>query len=164
MTKVEYVYTKPEATRAPPRKSRRKLVEVAAFVAIMTVSAYLLFVYKVIPSGGQNENSNQTLTNKTFRSGNDTFTIPSLPPDYKKSDALNYIRNNSAPELAKAESMCTSQFGGNWVNILDAMGCYNMQGFSTEYCSNELIQTLVSLCNQMDGESECSSDHVVCSV
>lgn len=163
MTKVEYVYSSSEATQAKPRRSRRRLVEVVALIAVLAVTAYFLFVYKVIPSEGQNNTSNNT-PNETFESDNETFTLPSLPSNYKKSDALDYVRNTSASDMAKAESMCTSQFNGNWVNTLDAIGCYNMQGFSTDYCNSDLIQSLVNICNQIEGQPECSSDNVVCSV
>lgn len=164
MPEVEYVYTKPEEP-STPKKSHKKLIETLVFLAIMSIVAYFLFSYRSNNSGGQNGTpGNQTFINKTFTSDNETFTITSVPSEYKGSEGLNYIRNNSVLELTKAISLCTDMFGGEWVDTLDAMGCYNMQGFSIDYCSRDLIQTLVSLCNQINGKPECSANHVVCAV
>jgi hypothetical protein len=161
MTEVEYVYTRPAQTK----KSLNKL-EVLIFVVIVIASAYFLFFYKGNNINNQNSNasSNQTFINKTYTVDNENFTITSLPSVYKKSEGLDYLRNHSAAEIAKAKSLCTDMLKGEWIDTIDVMGCNNMQGFSTDFCSRDIIQTLVSLCNQINGNPECSIDKVVCSV
>jgi hypothetical protein len=90
--------------------------------------------------------------------------MPSIPPEYKGSEGLDYVRNNSASELDKAKSLCTDIFKGDWIDTLDAIGCYNMQGFSTDYCNMDIIQTLVILCHKINGDFECSTDKIACGV
>jgi hypothetical protein len=156
MPKVEYVYTKPVKTK----KSNKKL-EVLIFL-IIAISAYFLFVYK----GNQNFTSNETFnqTNKTFTYGNKTFTITSIPSEYKGSKGLDYIRNNSALELAEAKSLCIDLLNGEWVDTSNALGCYNMKDFSIVFCERDIIKTLISLCNQINGNPDCSTNQVICSV
>lgn len=155
MSEVEYVYTKPEE---PPKKSHGKLIEILVLLVILVIATYFI-IYEVNNSSNQNSASN-----KTFTIGDETFTIISIPSKYKGSEGLDYIRNNSASELARAKSACIDKFKGGWLDTLDAMGCYNMQDFSMDYCSEDIIQTLVNRCNQINGNPDCSTYQVTCTV
>jgi len=88
----------------------------------------------------------------------------SIPPEYKGSEGLDYIRKNRASDLAQAKNLCTSQFKGNWVDSANEIGCYNMQGFSTYYCYTSTIQNIVNLCKSIGGNPICSSNQASCSV
>ena len=153
MPEVEYVYTKPEE---PPKKSHGKLIGILVLLVILVIATYFI-IY------GVNNNQNPT-SNRTFTIGDETFTIISIPSKYKGSEGLDYIRNNSALELARAKSACTDKFKGGWLDTLDVIGCYNMQDFSMDYCSEDIIQTLVSRCNQINGNPDCSAYQVTCTV
>lgn len=161
MPEVEYVYTKPIETK----KSHKKPIEVLVLLVIIVIVACFLFNSNI-----NNNSNNQNLTagnrtyNNTYTVGDETYTLPSIPPEYKGSEGLDYVRNNSAPELGKAKSMCIDIFKGDWIDTLDAIGCYNMRGFSTDYCSMDVIQAIVILCNRISGTPECSITHVVCGV
>ena len=91
-------------------------------------------------------------------------TQPTIPPGTTGSAGLDYIRENYASGLAQAKSLCTSQFKGTWTDNSNTIGCYNMQGFNTVYCSTDTIQNLVILCNSIGGNSVCSSTQASCSV
>ena len=153
-----YVYTKPLGTKKSPKK-----LEVLIFLIIIVVSAYILFLSnKLNIKGNQNSTSgNETANNQTPI--NETIII-SIPSDYKGSEGLDYVRTNYSSELEKAKSLCTDSFKGDWIDTLDGMGCYNMQGFSTSYCNENIIQSLVSLCNKINGSPDCSTDKVICSI
>jgi hypothetical protein len=86
------------------------------------------------------------------------------PSGLKGSAGLDYIRKNYASGLAQAQSLCTGQFKGRWVDSSTSIGCYDMQGFNTEYCSTDVIQNLVKSCNSIAGNPVCSSTEASCSV
>ena len=88
----------------------------------------------------------------------------SVPSQYKGSEGLDYIRKNYASGLSQAKVLCTGQFKGQWVDSSSEIGCNNMQGFSTAYCSVDVIQNLVNLCNSIGGSPTCSSTEASCSV
>jgi len=88
----------------------------------------------------------------------------SIPPEYKGSQGLNYIRNNYASDLAQARSLCVNQFKGNWVDNSNERGCLNMQGFSSYYCYTSAIQNIVNLCNSIGANPICSSNQASCTV
>ena len=88
----------------------------------------------------------------------------SVPEEYQGSQGLDYLRQNYASQLSQARALCTSQFKGTWVDSSSEIGCHNMQGFSTFYCSLDIIQDLVNLCNSIGGNSVCSSTQASCSV
>jgi hypothetical protein len=91
-------------------------------------------------------------------------STPTVPSEYQGSEGLDYIRENYASELAQARSLCTGQFNGNWVDNSNAIGCYDMQGFSTYFCSMDVIQNLVSTCRSIGGNPTCSSTQASCTV
>lgn len=101
--------------------------------------------------------------NKNFlsRQSNNEYTIPS---EYKGQEGLNYIKQNYASQLSQARSLCAGQFKGNWVDSSNSVGCYNMQGFSTLYCSTDAIKSLIETCSSIGGSSSCSSSQLSCSV
>jgi len=88
----------------------------------------------------------------------------SIPSEYKGQEGLNYIRQNYASQLSQARSLCTSQFKGNWVDSSNSLGCYSMQGFSTLYCSTDVIKNLIETCKSIGGSSTCSTSQLSCSV
>jgi len=157
MTEIEYVYTRPKK----PRKQNKKL-ESIIFLIILVITAYFLF-FKDIDWSSQNKPANVTI-NKTFVYENETYQIITVPPEYKKAAGLDYIRNKSAAEIEKAKSLCTDMLGGSWVDTENAMGCYNMKYFVTAFCNRDIIKTLMSLCEEINGNSECLTDRIVCSV
>jgi hypothetical protein len=112
-------------------------------IIIIVLAAYFLYVNR----------------NKT--SGNQTYTIP---PEYKGTEGLDYIRKNYTTELAQARNLCISQFKGDWADSSNTIGCYNMQGFSTSYCNMDIIQNIVKLCNSIGGNPICSSTQASCTV
>jgi len=151
-----YVYTKPIKNKKSPKK-----LEVLIFLIVIAVSAYILFFSNRLNT---EDNRNSTLDNKTNQiSANDILTI-SIPSDYKGSQGLDYVRSNYSSYAEKAKNLCTDSFKGDWIDTLDGMGCYNMQSFSTSYCNESIIQSLVSLCNKINGSPDCSSDKVICSI
>ena len=87
-----------------------------------------------------------------------------VPPEYKGSEGLDYIRKTYASELSQARSLCTNQFKGNWVDSSNNLGCYDMQGFSSSYCNMDIINNLINLCKSIGGSSTCSSTQASCSV
>ena len=87
-----------------------------------------------------------------------------VPQEYKGSEGLDYIRRNYASELQQARSLCTNQFNGNWVDSSTSIGCYNMQGFSENYCNIDIIKNLESLCISINGSPVCSSTQASCSI
>jgi len=99
--------------------------------------------------------------NKTSTSNNQTYSIP---PEYKGTQGLEYVKKQYSSQLSQAKSLCSSQFKGNWVDTLNSIGCYNMQGFSTSYCGFDVIQNLVKLCNSIGGNPVCSSTQASCTV
>jgi hypothetical protein len=157
MTEIEYVYTRSKKT-----KKQNKKLESIIFLIILVITAYFLF-FKDIDWSSQNKPANVTI-NKTFVYENETYQIITVPPEYKKAAGLDYIRNNSAAEIEKAKSLCTDMLGGNWVDTENAMGCYNMKYFVTAFCDRDIIKTLMSLCEEINGNSECLADRIVCSV
>jgi len=98
--------------------------------------------------------------NKLFKSN----TTPSVPPEYKGTAGLDYLKKQYGSSLSQARSLCTSQFKGNWVDTSNSIGCYNMQGFSTAYCSMDIIHNLISLCNSIGGSATCSINQASCNV
>ena len=96
-----------------------------------------------------------------YKADDQTFTVP---PEYKGSEGLEYIRTQYETELTQARSLCISQFKGNWVDSSNTIGCYDMQGFSTYYCGIGIIQDLVNLCNSIGGNPTCSSTQASCTV
>jgi hypothetical protein len=148
MTEIEYVYTKP--------KKQNKKLESIIFLIILVIAAYFLFNGIVW--------SNQNKPAKTFVYENETYKIVTVPPEYKKAAGLDYIRNNSAAEIEKANSLCTYMLGGNWVDMENAMGCYNMKYFVTAFCDRDIIKTLTDMCEEINGNSECLTDRIACSV
>ena len=157
MTEIEYVYTKP----AKAKKQNRKL-ESIIFLIILVIAAYFLF-FKDNNWSSQNKPANVTIS-KTFVYENKTYNIVTVPPEYKGTAGLDYLRNNSPAEIEKAKSLCTNLLGGNWMNTKNSMGCYNMKYFVTAFCDRDIIKTLVSLCEEINGTTECLTDKVVCSV
>lgn len=156
MPEVEYVYTRP--------KKQNKKLESIILLIILAIAAYFLFFNKGNYNlGNGNSTANETAINQTIVIGNETLII-SIPPGYKGPQGLDYIRNNSASTLATAKSLCTDLFKGDWVDALDAIGCYNMQGFSIDYCSMDAIQSVVSLCNKIKGNPDCSPTQIACAV
>ena len=95
---------------------------------------------------------------------NDVSSNQTAPSGLKGSAGLDYIRKNYASGLAQAQSLCTGQFKGRWVDSSTSIGCYDMQGFNTAYCSTDVVQNLVKLCNSIAGGSTCSSTETSCSV
>jgi len=95
--------------------------------------------------------------NKT--TGNKNYEIP---PEYKGSEGLNYIRKHYASELAQVRSLCINQFKGDWVDTSNDIGCYNMQGFSSSYCNMDIIKNLENLCKSIGGNPTCSSTQTSC--
>ena len=88
----------------------------------------------------------------------------SVPPEYKGSEGLDYVKRQYSSQLSQAQSLCISQFKGNWVDASNSIGCYNMQGFSTSYCGFDVIQNIVKLCNLIGGNPICSSTQASCTV
>ena len=157
MTEIEYVYTRPKKT-----KKQNKKLESIIFLIILVIAAYFLF-FKDIDWSSQNKPANVTIS-KTFVYENETYKIVTVPPEYKKAAGLDYIRNNSAAEIEKAKSLCTDMLGGSWVDTENSMGCYNMKYFVTVFCGRNIIKTLAILCEEINGNSECLTDRIVCSV
>jgi len=91
-------------------------------------------------------------------SSNQSNTVPS------GTAGLEYLKKQYASDLAKAQSLCSSQFKGNWVDTSNSIGCYSMQGFSTYYCGVDVIQNLVNVCKSIGGTPTCSSTQASCSV
>ena len=91
-------------------------------------------------------------------------TQPTVPTGVTGSAGLDYIRKNYGSGLVQAQSLCTSQFKGTWMDNSNTIGCYDMQGFNTAYCNTDTIQNLVDLCNSIGGNSVCSSTQASCSV
>lgn len=151
MTEIEYVYTKP--------KKQNKKLEIIIFLIILVIAACFLFNVIAWTLGPAN-----VTINKTFAYENETYKIVTVPPEYKKAAGLDYIRNNSAAEIEKANSLCTYMLGGNWVDTESAMGCYNMEYFVTAFCDRDIIKTLTDLCEEINGNSECLTDRIACSV
>ena len=112
-----------------------------------------------------NENSSEDSVNyQTYTLGNETFTIPTVPPEYKGTEGLDYIRENSASDLEKAKSFCTVQFKGSWNDTSNEIGCHGMQGFYTLYCNFDIIQDLANLCTKINGNFICSTTKMTCIV
>jgi len=88
----------------------------------------------------------------------------SVPTQYKGSEGLDYIRKNYASGLSQAKSLCVGQFKGEWTDSSSEIGCQNMQGFSTYYCSFDIIKNLVKMCISIGGSPICSSTQAICSV
>jgi purine-cytosine permease-like protein len=99
-----------------------------------------------------------------YKGGSSSKQSYSVPSQYKGSEGLDYIRKNYASGLSQAKSLCIGQFKGQWVDSSSEIGCNNMQGFSTSYCSVDVIQNLVKLCNSIGGSPTCSSTEASCSV
>ncbi|NIM46969.1 MAG: hypothetical protein GTN40_02300 [Candidatus Aenigmarchaeota archaeon] len=87
-----------------------------------------------------------------------------VPPEYKGSEGLDYIRKTYASELSQARSLCINQFKGNWVDTSNNLGCYDMQGFSSSYCNMEIINNIINLCKLIEGSPICSSTQASCTV
>jgi len=101
--------------------------------------------------------------NKNFLSSRSTSKY-SIPPEYMGQEGLNYIKQNYASQLSQAQSLCTSQFKGNWIDSSNSIGCYNMQGFSTLYCSTDFIKSLIETCSSIGGSPACTSSQISCTV
>lgn len=101
---------------------------------------------------------------KQGNTSDSSASTPTVPSEYQGSEGLNYIRENYASELSQARSLCTSQFNGNWVDNSNTIGCYDMEGFSTAFCSIDVIQNLVSTCRSIGGNPTCSSTQASCTV
>jgi len=99
--------------------------------------------------------------NKTGTSSSQTYSIP---PEYRGSAGLEYVKRQYSSQLSQARSLCTGQFKGNWMDSSNSLGCYNMQGFSTYYCGMNIIKNLENLCRSIGGSSTCSSNQASCSV
>ena len=99
--------------------------------------------------------------NKTGTSNNQTYSVP---PEYRGTQGLDYVKRQYSSQLSQAKNLCTSQFKGNWVDNSNSLGCYNMQGFSSYYCSMDIIKNLVNLCKSIGGSSTCSSNQASCTV
>jgi len=87
-----------------------------------------------------------------------------VPPEYRGVEGLEYIKNERPAELTQAKYLCENQFKGNWVNTASNIGCYNMVGFSEQYCNLGEIKNLVNLCNSIGGTPICSSTQASCTV
>jgi len=98
---------------------------------------------------------------KNNTENNQSYTVP---PEYRGSEGLDYIREHYASELAQARSLCINQFKGDWIDTSNDLGCYNMQGFSSSYCNMDIINNLVNLCKSIGGNPSCSSTQASCSV
>lgn len=99
-----------------------------------------------------------------YHGGSSSSQSYSVPSNYTGSEGLDYIRKNYSTGLAQVQTLCTGQFKGEWVDSSSEIGCQNMQGFSTSYCSLSVIQNLVNLCNSIGGSPVCSSTQASCSV
>lgn len=88
----------------------------------------------------------------------------SVPPEYKGSEGLDYIRRTRSGDLVQAKALCTSQFKGSWVDNSNSIGCYNMQGFSDYYCGMDILKNLANLCNSIEGNPTCTSTQASCTV
>lgn len=161
MVKIEYVYEKP----VEAKRSYKKLVAVLVLVIAIAIIAGFLYtnIYwdKVIDN--KNDTDNQNNYNNPENQYYEGLNI-TIPPEYKGVAGLDYVRRNYAPSMEKAKSLCTGQFKGDWRDTSTEMGCYDMQGFLTLFCGAETIQSLVNLCNYINGNSTCSSKQVSCSV
>jgi len=87
-----------------------------------------------------------------------------VPPEYKGSEGLDYIRKTYASELSQARGLCINQFKGNWVDTSNNLGCYDMQDFSSYYCNMDILTNLVNLCKSIGGDPTCSSTQASCTV
>jgi hypothetical protein len=87
-----------------------------------------------------------------------------VPPEYRGTAGLDYLKRNYAPSLSQAQSLCTSQFKGNWIDTSNTIGCYNMKGFSTAYCSIDIVRNLENTCNSIGGSAICSINQASCTV
>jgi hypothetical protein len=160
MPEVEYAYTEPiEKTK---KHKISKKIQILILFVIAAIVAYFLFFYNA--SIGQGYNGNYTSANKTFTYNGNNYTVISVPPGYNGSKGLDYIRNNSASEVAEAKTLCTDLLNGVWTDNSTTIGCYSMKDFSTDFCDRGIIKTLVSLCNQINGSYECLTDRIICSV
>jgi hypothetical protein len=168
MVKIEYVYEKPVETK----KSYKKLFIVLVLVIAIAIIAGFLYTNNFWNSvGHKNNTDNQTFTNDQ---NNTEYNNPenqyyedlniTIPPEYKGVEGLDYVRRNYAPIMEKAKSLCTDKFKGEWRDTSTEMGCYDMHGFLTLYCGAEAIQSLMNLCNSINGISTCSTNQVSCSV
>jgi hypothetical protein len=89
-------------------------------------------------------------------------TSKSTPVNLQGTEGLQQIKNNRASDLDYARNLCVSQFQGSWVNNQNEVGCYNMVGFSSNYCS--MMQDIINQCNSIGGNVVCTSTQASCSV
>ncbi len=158
MVKIEYVYEKPVETK----KSYKKLVVVLVLVIVIAIVA--IFLYTNVNWNNFVGNKNNTDYNNSENQDYKDYENITIPPEYKGTAGLDYVRRNYVSSMDRAKSLCTDRFKGEWIDTLNEMGCYNMQGFLTLYCGAETIQNLINLCNSINGNPTCSSNQVSCSV
>lgn len=116
----------------------------------------IIFIIVVLAAYYLSTNKGSGTTNNI--KSNQSSTIP------EGTQGLDYLKRQYASQLPQAQSLCSSQFKGNWVDNSNSIGCYNMQGFSTFYCGADTIKNLINLCNSIGGNSVCSSTQASCTV
>jgi hypothetical protein len=99
-----------------------------------------------------------------FLNASNQKNTSTVPTDYKGKAGLDYLKQHYSSGLAQAKSLCASQFKGTWTDSANSIGCYNMKGFSTYYCSMDYIKGLIDLCREISGNPVCSSTQASCSV
>jgi hypothetical protein len=172
MAEEIYVYSNPNKSGegVKPKKSNSKLV--TAVLALVAISCFAYFIYYSIPlptssSSTDNKSSAENYSQpvlQTYVLNDRTYDMPSVPSGYTSSQGMQHIKSSYASQLEEARILCTSHFGGDWVNTLDAIGCYNMKGFSMAFCGNDVIQGLIRLCYQIDGDNGCTDTEIYCAV
>jgi hypothetical protein len=163
-----YVYSDPGKSpeAAKPKKPHTILIIIMAIIAIACF-VYFIYFSVAVPDDG-NSTSDQSSENETniltYVINDNTYDMPSVPSGYTGPKGLDYIRTNYASQLENAKNLCTSQFKGDWVDTLDAIGCYNMQGFSMVFCGSDVIQGLIKLCYQISGDNGCTDTEIYCAI
>jgi hypothetical protein len=114
-----------------------------------TIIIILLIILAVIIIGNKIVSKNNT---------------PSLPSNLKGAAGLDYLKKQYGSYLSQAQSLCVSQFKGNWVDTSNSIGCYGMNGFSIAYCSMDAIHNLENACSSIGGSAACSISEVSCTV
>ena len=166
MVKIEYVYQK-------PKKSYKKLEAVLVMIVLLVAALWIFAYFNFLEDAGISANEYNGTESGPWENipsmpnmtpSNADYENVIIPPEYTGPEGLEYVRTNYAPNMDEAKSLCTEQFKGEWRDTATEMGCYNMRGFLTLYCTAETIQKLTNLCDQINGDSTCSSDTVSCTV
>jgi hypothetical protein len=157
---VEYVYEKPKETR----KSNKILILVLILIILVISSLYFLLISDEniidINLGNEILNDDNHMTNEqTYTIGNQTFTIPT---EYKREEALDYVRENYSSSFNQARDFCINQFNGNWTDEPQRIGCYDMEGFSILFCTAEDAMGILNFCHLIEGIPTCSSTELSC--